>query len=92
MYDSSRSMAWPRENARMMSSLLPSVPKLFMAVGRMRAATLGASSFEESRTVDRLKFCSSRLMPPKENAIPTISTLLEMTAPTRDVCTCGVGV
>lgn len=80
-------LAWPRENARMMSSLLPSVAKLFMAVGRMRAETLGASSFEESRTVDRLKFCSSQLMHPKKNAIPTISTLLEMTAPTRDVCT-----
>ena len=87
MYDSSRSMAWPRENARMMSSLLPSVPELFIAVGRMRAATLNASSFEESRTVDQLEVCSSRMTPPKKSPSPTISTLLEMIAPTRDICT-----
>ena len=83
-------MASPRENSAMSRSLVPRVLKVFMAVGNIRAATLSASSFKELPTVDGLKFCSSRLMPPKKKPIPTMSTLLEMTAPMREVCTIGV--
>ena len=80
-------MASPRENSAMRCGGMPSLLKLFIAVGNMRAAMLSASSFKELPTVDGLKFCSDRLMPPKKNPMPTMSILLEMTAPMREVCT-----
>ena len=83
-------MASPRENSAMRCVPRVLVLNLVIAVGNMRAAMLSASSFNELPTVDGLKFCSSRFMPPKKKPMPTMSILLEMTAPIREVCTIGI--
>lgn len=59
--------------------------KVSMAVGNRSAATLNAT--KESLTENGLKHCSIGFMPPNKNPMPTMSTLLEMTALIMEVCT-----